>query len=160
MNHLKADKCPSELYGRGSYLYVEDKGDVWYTDSTISSCISCSARAKQLQPPRYVTNSSQIQNPRSMTSSSTFKVLRSTIHLPMSHPARLSLRAPPHLPFIQGFPGIPGGKDRKQAALCGTVEVRVGAQPIKANGFGSNVGNTSRSRLASRRRRKRTAGSS
>lgn len=50
----------------------------------------------------------------------------------MSHPCRISLRAPPHLPFIQGFPGVPGGKDRKQAAVCGTVEVRVGAQPIKA----------------------------
>lgn len=49
-----------------------------------------------------------------------------------SGPARLSLRAPPHLPFIQGYPGIPGGKDRKVAAVCGTVEVRVGAQPIKA----------------------------
>lgn len=49
-----------------------------------------------------------------------------------SHPARLSLRAPPHLPFIQGFPGIPGDKERRQPAICGTVEVRVGVQPIKA----------------------------
>lgn len=50
----------------------------------------------------------------------------------MSHPCRLSLRAPPHLPFIQGYPGIPAGPNRPQAAVCGTVEVRVGAQPIKA----------------------------
>lgn len=52
----------------------------------------------------------------------------------MSHPARLSLRAPPHLPFIQGYPGIPpleGGK-RVAAGVSGTVEVRVGAQAVKA----------------------------
>jgi hypothetical protein len=52
----------------------------------------------------------------------------------MSHPARLSLRAPPHLPFIQGWPGIPpteGGK-RVAAGISGTVEVRVGAQAVKA----------------------------
>lgn len=50
----------------------------------------------------------------------------------MSHPARLSLRAPPHLPFIQGFPGIPSGPNRKAPGVSGTVEVRVGAQPVKA----------------------------
>lgn len=50
----------------------------------------------------------------------------------MSHPARLSLRAPPHLPFIQGFPGIPAGTNRQPAGVSGTVEVRVGAQPVKA----------------------------
>lgn len=50
----------------------------------------------------------------------------------MSHPARVSLRAPPHLPFIQGFPGIPGGPSRRPPGVHGTVEVRVGAVPIKA----------------------------
>jgi hypothetical protein len=50
----------------------------------------------------------------------------------MAHPARVSLRAPPHLPFIQGFPGIPGGPSRRPAGVHGTVEVRVGAVPIKA----------------------------
>jgi hypothetical protein len=50
----------------------------------------------------------------------------------MAHPARLSLRAPPHLPFIQGFPGIPGSPIRPSPAVCGTVEVRIGPVPIKA----------------------------
>jgi hypothetical protein len=50
----------------------------------------------------------------------------------MSHPARISLRAPPHLPFIQGFPGIPGGPSRRPPGVHGTVEIRVGAVPIKA----------------------------
>ena len=50
----------------------------------------------------------------------------------MSHPVRLSLRAPPHLPFIQGWPGIPASNNRKPAAVNGTLEVRTGANPIKA----------------------------
>ena len=50
----------------------------------------------------------------------------------MSHPARLSLRAPPHLPFIQGWPGIPSSSSRKDPAVHGTVEVRLGPEPIKA----------------------------
>lgn len=50
----------------------------------------------------------------------------------MAHPARLSLRAPPHLPFIQGFPGIPGSSTRPPPAVCGTVEVRIGPVPVKA----------------------------
>lgn len=50
----------------------------------------------------------------------------------MSHPARLSLRAPPHLPFVQGWPGIPSTLGRKAAAVHGTVEVRIGSLPIKA----------------------------
>ena len=50
----------------------------------------------------------------------------------MSHPARLSLRAPPHLPFVQGWPGIPSSPQRKVAAVQGTVEVRIGPLPIKA----------------------------
>lgn len=56
----------------------------------------------------------------------------------MAHPARLSLRAPPHLPFVQGFPGIPPsdpsspGPPRLQPAVHGTVELRVGNTPVKA----------------------------
>ena len=50
----------------------------------------------------------------------------------MSHPVRLALRAPPHLPFIQGWPGIPASSTRKPAAVNGTLEVRTGANPIKA----------------------------
>ncbi|WVF73183.1 hypothetical protein IAT40_008002 [Kwoniella sp. CBS 6097] len=56
----------------------------------------------------------------------------------MSHPARLSLRAPPHLPFIQGFPGIPPcpasatSPERKPAGVHGTLELRIGHLPVKA----------------------------
>jgi hypothetical protein len=53
----------------------------------------------------------------------------------MSAPARLSLRAPPHLPFVQGWPGIPPSENppRKPAGVHGTVEVRTaGATGIKA----------------------------
>ncbi|OCF32213.1 hypothetical protein I316_06127 [Kwoniella heveanensis BCC8398] len=60
----------------------------------------------------------------------------------MSHPARLSLRAPPHLPFIQGFPGIPPSPasassstptpERKAAGVHGTLELRIGHLPVKA----------------------------
>ncbi|KAK4689338.1 hypothetical protein P7C73_g757, partial [Tremellales sp. Uapishka_1] len=50
----------------------------------------------------------------------------------MSSPARLSLRAPPHLPFIQGWPGIPASPNRKPPGVHGTVELRIGAVPIKA----------------------------
>ncbi|WRT70357.1 uncharacterized protein IL334_007355 [Kwoniella shivajii] len=50
----------------------------------------------------------------------------------MSHPARLSLRAPPHLPFIQGYPGIPASGNRKSAGVHGTLELRVGTTPVKA----------------------------
>jgi hypothetical protein len=50
----------------------------------------------------------------------------------MSHPARLSLRAPPHLPFVQGWPGIPSSSNRPEAGVHGTVEVRIGPAPIKA----------------------------
>ncbi|KAL0245816.1 hypothetical protein I308_104952 [Cryptococcus tetragattii IND107] len=52
----------------------------------------------------------------------------------MSHPARLSLRAPPHLPFVQGFPGIPAdlSQHREAPSVQGTLEVRVGSIPVKA----------------------------
>lgn len=45
---------------------------------------------------------------------------------------RLHLRAPPHLPFVQGWPGILAGANRNGAGVHGTVEVRVGVQPVKA----------------------------
>ncbi|WWC94724.1 hypothetical protein V866_001572 [Kwoniella sp. B9012] len=50
----------------------------------------------------------------------------------MSHPARLLLRAPPHLPFIQGYPGIPASPNRKAAGVHGSLELRVGSIPVKA----------------------------
>lgn len=53
----------------------------------------------------------------------------------MSHPVRLFLRAPPHVPFVQGYPGIPATPQtstRKPPAICGTVEVRPGGATIKA----------------------------
>ncbi|KIR41649.1 hypothetical protein I307_05715 [Cryptococcus deuterogattii 99/473] len=52
----------------------------------------------------------------------------------MSHLARLSLRAPPHLPFVQGFPGIPAdlSQHREAPSVQGTLEVRVGSIPVKA----------------------------
>jgi hypothetical protein len=55
-----------------------------------------------------------------------------SLYITMSHPVRVSLRAPPHLPFIQGFPGIPGGPSRRPPGIHGTVEVRIGSVPIKA----------------------------
>ncbi|WWC91572.1 uncharacterized protein L201_006518 [Kwoniella dendrophila CBS 6074] len=52
----------------------------------------------------------------------------------MSHPARLLLRAPPHLPFVEGYPGIPANSSsgRKSAGVHGSLELRVGSQPVKA----------------------------
>lgn len=52
----------------------------------------------------------------------------------MSQPARIAIRAPPHLPYIQGYPGIPGtsGSARPPASVSGTVELRLGPAPIKA----------------------------
>nr|ODN94092.1 hypothetical protein L203_00267 [Cryptococcus depauperatus CBS 7841] len=50
----------------------------------------------------------------------------------MSQPARLSLRAPPHLPFVQGYPGIPDGPNRCAPSVDGTLELRVGYVPVKA----------------------------
>jgi hypothetical protein len=46
-------------------------------------------------------------------------------------PVRLILREPPHLPFIQGWPGVPQNDTRQSATVQGAVEVRVG-QPVKA----------------------------
>ncbi|KAI0822774.1 hypothetical protein BC628DRAFT_1387606 [Trametes gibbosa] len=50
----------------------------------------------------------------------------------MSQP-KLTLRPPPNVDFVQGYPGIPpGGPDRPQAAVKGAIEVRVGPQGVKA----------------------------
>ncbi|KAI0780545.1 hypothetical protein BD413DRAFT_607828 [Trametes elegans] len=50
----------------------------------------------------------------------------------MSQP-KLTLRPPPNVDFVQGYPGIPpGGHDRPQAAVKGAIEVRVGPQGVKA----------------------------
>ncbi|KAG6829867.1 hypothetical protein H0H92_003211 [Tricholoma furcatifolium] len=46
---------------------------------------------------------------------------------------KLILRPPPNVDFVHGYPGIPpGGPDRPQAAVKGTVEVRAGPQGAKA----------------------------
>ena len=52
----------------------------------------------------------------------------------MSQPIRLSLRAPPHLPFVQGYPGIPAspGSPRAAPSIQGTIELRVNQSPCKA----------------------------
>ncbi|KAG6888149.1 hypothetical protein C0995_010318 [Termitomyces sp. Mi166 len=45
---------------------------------------------------------------------------------------KLILRPPPNVDFVHGYPGIPpGGPDRPQAAVKGTVEVRAGPQGAK-----------------------------
>ncbi|OBZ65681.1 hypothetical protein A0H81_14312 [Grifola frondosa] len=50
----------------------------------------------------------------------------------MSQP-KLTLRPPPNIDFVQGYPGIPpGAPDRPQAAVKGAIEVRVGPQGVKA----------------------------
>lgn len=52
----------------------------------------------------------------------------------MAQPARIAIRAPPHLPYIQGYTGIPASPytDRPRATVSGTVELRLGSTPIKA----------------------------
>ncbi|KAH8107088.1 hypothetical protein BXZ70DRAFT_1003970 [Cristinia sonorae] len=51
----------------------------------------------------------------------------------MSSQATLTLRPPPNIDFVQGYPGIPPGPpDRPQAAVKGAIEVRVGPQGVKA----------------------------
>ncbi|GLB34522.1 hypothetical protein LshimejAT787_0200870 [Lyophyllum shimeji] len=46
---------------------------------------------------------------------------------------KLTLRPPPNVDFVHGYPGIPpGGPDRPQAAVKGAIEVRVGPQGVKA----------------------------
>ncbi|KAJ6513901.1 hypothetical protein C8R47DRAFT_1092327 [Mycena vitilis] len=45
---------------------------------------------------------------------------------------KLTLRPPPNVDFVHGYPGIPPGPDRPQAAVKGAIEVRVGPQGAKA----------------------------
>ncbi|CAE6465521.1 unnamed protein product [Rhizoctonia solani] len=42
----------------------------------------------------------------------------------MSSGFKLMLRPPPHVEFLQGYPGIPGNAERKGAMVQGTLEVR------------------------------------
>lgn len=51
----------------------------------------------------------------------------------MSQQAKLTLRAPPHRQFIQGWPGIPAGPGRPAAHIAGSVEVRLGGKGFKAS---------------------------
>ncbi|KAF8634511.1 hypothetical protein AX15_000844 [Amanita polypyramis BW_CC] len=45
---------------------------------------------------------------------------------------QLTLRPPPHVDFVTGYPGIPpNGSDRPQAAVRGALEVRVPLQGVK-----------------------------
>ncbi|KAI0043385.1 hypothetical protein FA95DRAFT_1563354 [Auriscalpium vulgare] len=47
--------------------------------------------------------------------------------------AKLILRPPPNVDFVQGYPGIPpGAPDRPQAAVKGAIEVRMGPSGVKA----------------------------
>ncbi|KAJ7135025.1 hypothetical protein C8R43DRAFT_1204471 [Mycena crocata] len=45
---------------------------------------------------------------------------------------KLTLRPPPNVDFVHGYPGIPPGPERPQAAVKGAIEVRVGPQGAKA----------------------------
>ncbi|KAJ7063077.1 hypothetical protein C8F01DRAFT_1131451 [Mycena amicta] len=45
---------------------------------------------------------------------------------------KLTLRPPPNVDFVHGYPGIPPGPDRPQAAVKGAIEVRTGPQGAKA----------------------------
>ncbi|KLO18592.1 hypothetical protein SCHPADRAFT_844897 [Schizopora paradoxa] len=46
--------------------------------------------------------------------------------------ARITLRPPPNVEFIRGYPGIPAGHDRPHAEVTGTIELRLGASGVKA----------------------------
>ncbi|KAF9001752.1 hypothetical protein BDQ17DRAFT_1281274 [Cyathus striatus] len=50
----------------------------------------------------------------------------------MSHQVRLTLRPPPNVDFVHGYPGIPPGADRPQAAVKGAIEIRVPPQGVRA----------------------------
>ncbi|KAG8958851.1 hypothetical protein FRC03_008743 [Tulasnella sp. 419] len=54
-------------------------------------------------------------------------------HSRMASQAKLTLRPPPNVEFVQGFPGIPPQlPDRPPASVKGTVELRLGGGVIKA----------------------------
>ncbi|KAL5529184.1 hypothetical protein ACEPAG_5158 [Sanghuangporus baumii] len=46
--------------------------------------------------------------------------------------ARITLRPPPNVDFVEGYPGIPAGRDRPHAEVKGTIEVRLPDQNTKA----------------------------
>ncbi|KAJ3570833.1 hypothetical protein NP233_g4145 [Leucocoprinus birnbaumii] len=50
---------------------------------------------------------------------------------PMSN-VKLTLRPPPNVDFVHGYPGIPPSQDRPQAAVKGAIEVRTPAAGVKA----------------------------
>ncbi|KAA1469315.1 hypothetical protein DENSPDRAFT_878816 [Dentipellis sp. KUC8613] len=51
----------------------------------------------------------------------------------MAQATKVTIRPPPNVDFVQGYPGIPpGAPDRPQAAVKGVIEVRMGPQGIKA----------------------------
>lgn len=45
---------------------------------------------------------------------------------------KLTLQPPPNVDFVTGYPGIPPGPERPQAAVKGAVEVRIPSQGVKA----------------------------
>ncbi|KAF8912235.1 hypothetical protein CPB84DRAFT_1841909 [Gymnopilus junonius] len=45
---------------------------------------------------------------------------------------KINLQPPPNVDFVTGYPGIPPGHDRPQAAVKGAIEVRVPPQGVKA----------------------------
>ncbi|PPQ99223.1 hypothetical protein CVT24_009242 [Panaeolus cyanescens] len=45
---------------------------------------------------------------------------------------KINLQPPPNIDFVTGYPGIPPGPDRPQAAVKGAIEVRVPPQGVKA----------------------------
>ncbi|KAF8163766.1 hypothetical protein B0H34DRAFT_795424 [Crassisporium funariophilum] len=45
---------------------------------------------------------------------------------------KLNLQPPPNVDFVTGYPGIPPGAERPQAAVKGAIEVRLPAQGVKA----------------------------
>ncbi|KAK1236488.1 hypothetical protein PQX77_000265 [Marasmius sp. AFHP31] len=45
---------------------------------------------------------------------------------------KLTLRPPPNVDFVNGYPGIPPGNERQQACVKGAIEVRAGPQGVKA----------------------------
>ncbi|KDQ10215.1 hypothetical protein BOTBODRAFT_36489 [Botryobasidium botryosum FD-172 SS1] len=51
----------------------------------------------------------------------------------MSSQVKITLRPPPHVEFVDGYPGIPQSPERPQAAIKGSVELRPApGHPVKA----------------------------
>ncbi|KAK7060567.1 hypothetical protein VNI00_001333 [Paramarasmius palmivorus] len=45
---------------------------------------------------------------------------------------KLTLRPPPNVDFVVGYPGVPPGNERPQASVKGAIEIRTGPQGVKA----------------------------